>query len=72
VRVEVDYEKCQSAGVCESLAPHVFELRTDGMMYVLAHDLTAADEADVRDAVAACPSFALEVREGTGSSAEQS
>jgi ferredoxin len=71
MRVEVDYEKCQSAGVCESLAPHVFELRTDGFMYVLAQDVTAADEADVRDAVAACPSFALEVREEIGSPTEQ-
>jgi ferredoxin len=70
MRVEVDYEKCQSAGVCESLAPHVFEVRTDGMMYVLAHDVTTADEADVRDAVAACPSFALQVREGNGSPTE--
>lgn len=71
MRVEVDYDKCQSAGVCESLAPHVFELRADGMMYVLAQDVTAADEADVRDAVAACPSFALTVREGRGESAGQ-
>jgi len=70
MRVEVDYEKCQSAGVCESLAPHVFEVRTDGMMYVLAHHVTAADEADVRDAVAACPSFALQVREGIDSPTE--
>lgn len=63
MKVEVDYEKCQSAGVCESLAPHVFELRADGMMYVLQQEVSADDEADVRDAVAACPSFALQVRE---------
>jgi ferredoxin len=59
MRVEVDYDKCQSVGVCESLAPQVFEVRPDGMMYVLACDVAPADEADVRDAVAACPSFAL-------------
>lgn len=44
--------------MCESLAPQVFEVRPDGMMYVLAQDV-AADDADVRDAVAASPSFAL-------------
>lgn len=33
-------------------------MRPDGMMYVLAQDV-AADDADVRDAVAASPSFAL-------------
>lgn len=34
-------------------------MRPDGMMYVLAQDVAAADDADVRDAVAASPSFAL-------------
>jgi ferredoxin len=58
--------------VCESLAPDVFELRADGLMYLRTDEVTPADEADVRDAVAACPSFALRVVEGETSSADGS
>lgn len=74
MRVEVDYDSCQSLGVCESLAPQVFEVRTDGIMYILERDVAAAGQVDVRDAVAACPSFALRLVDeeaGAGSSSEQ-
>jgi ferredoxin len=65
MRVEVDYDKCQSLGVCESLAPHIFEVRADGLMHVLKEELSPEDVSAVEDAVVACPSFALRlVREG--------
>jgi ferredoxin len=68
MRVEVDYDKCQSLGVCESLAPQVFELQADGL-HLLASEVTTADEPDVTDAVAACPSFALRLeRDGDATS----
>lgn len=57
--VTVDYELCQSLGLCEALAPEVFAIDDDGVMRVSA----AADGPDVQEAVAeavaACPSFAL-------------
>jgi ferredoxin len=59
LKIEVDYDRCQALGVCESLAPHLFQVRPDGMMYAAEEDLAPGDVTLVKDAVAACPSFAL-------------
>ena len=54
-RVQVDRDRCVGSGVCESLAPEVFELDDDGVLQV--HELT--DLAAVETAVRACPTGAL-------------
>ena len=58
-RVQVDRERCVGSGVCESLAPEVFEVDDDGALVV--HKPEPADEEldDVRDAVQQCPARAL-------------
>lgn len=57
--VTVDYELCQSLGVCEALAPEVFTIDDDGVMRVNPSPDGPEVEAAVAEAVAACPSFAL-------------
>ena len=55
--VQVDQDRCIGSGVCEHVAPTVFELDDDGVLQVLQvepDDLSAAEEA-----VRSCPSGAL-------------
>ena len=62
-RVEVDRTTCTSLGICESLAPDVFEVGDDGELTVLL-DPVPADQLDAaRDAVAGCPTGALSLRD---------
>ncbi len=32
MRIEVDYDKCQSNAVCMGIAPEIFEVREDGFL----------------------------------------
>jgi len=62
-RVEVDWDLCESNGVCEGLVPAMFELDDDDMLQV--HDPTVTDEnrSAVERAVASCPRAALSIVE---------
>lgn len=62
-RVKVDRERCVSSGVCESLAPEVFELDDDGVLQVLRDEPADGELDDVRDAVQQCPARALALTE---------
>ena len=62
-RVQVDRERCVSSGVCESLAPEVFELDDDGLLQVHREEPDADQVDGVRDAVQSCPARALELAE---------
>lgn len=62
MRIVVDYDECEANGVCESLAPNLFELDEADNLHVLAHP----DEdslAQARAAVQACPKAALSLEE---------
>jgi len=62
-RVQVDRERCVGSGVCESLAPEVFEIDDDGVLQV-HHEEPSADELDdVQHAVQQCPARALALAE---------
>ncbi len=61
MKVEVDYDVCAGLGVCESLAPHVFQVDQDSLMTIIKPDLDPEDLASVEEAVAACPTFALRI-----------
>ena len=56
--VSIDRSLCNGYGVCEALAPDVFELGPDGLAVVRSG--TSADEA-VREACDSCPMGAITV-----------
>ena len=58
-RVLVDRERCVGSGTCEALAPELFEVGDDGVVELLGP--VPADDAEVRDAVSACPTGALSI-----------
>ncbi|MCW2711260.1 MAG: 3Fe-4S ferredoxin [Marmoricola sp.] len=66
MRIEVDRTRCAALGVCESIAPSVFEVNDDHTMVVREPDRSVpAGELheDVEDAVASCPTSALRLLE---------
>lgn len=67
VRIVVDRSRCSSIGICESIAPDVFEVGDDGALVLLVDDVAEVDEA-LADAVRTCPAMALslvDAREAT-------
>ena len=63
MKVVVDFDLCESNAVCMGIAPEVFEVRDDDLLYVL--DETPADAArdKVEQAVARCPKQAISIVE---------
>ena len=63
MRIVVDYDRCESNGLCMGILPEVFEVRDDDFMYVL--DETPPEElrAKVLQAVNACPTQALSIED---------
>ncbi|EHR53661.1 ferredoxin [Saccharomonospora marina XMU15] len=60
--VVVDYDMCEANGVCEAIAPEVFELDDDEQLHIKAQP-DSDTEQRVRQAVASCPKVALSLRE---------
>lgn len=59
-KICVDYDKCVSLGVCESLSSKYFQLDDDGNLALPAGvDVEDADLDEVREAVLGCPTEAL-------------
>jgi len=59
MRIVLDESKCSSLGMCESVAPDVFEVGDDGALHVLQPTPSEARRAQMEEAVAACPTGAL-------------
>jgi ferredoxin len=61
MKIVVDFESCQSHGLCTQAAPEVFELRDDGFLYILDEAPAEALRAKVEKAVRECPTGAITV-----------
>ncbi|OBI86781.1 ferredoxin [Mycobacterium asiaticum] len=61
MRIEVDWELCESNGVCMGIIPEVFQLGDDDMLTVLQPEVTPENEELVRDAVRQCPRQAISI-----------
>jgi ferredoxin len=59
MKVEVDFTKCTGLGICESLAPSVFEVNDQGDLVLLKADISDDELQGVEEAVAGCPTEAL-------------
>lgn len=58
-RIVVDFDLCESNGLCEAMAPAHFELDDDDYLQVLQEEVPAEHLDDVQRAVAACPRAAI-------------
>lgn len=59
MKITVDRVKCTGLGICESLAPNVFEVDDNGDLVLLTEELSEEDLEGVREAIAGCPTEAL-------------
>jgi ferredoxin len=62
-KIEVDWDLCESNGVCMGIIPEVFQLGDDDMLSVLQDEVTPEIEDRVREAVRQCPRQAISITE---------
>ncbi|WP_435061951.1 ferredoxin [Amycolatopsis thermoflava] len=63
MEIIVDRAKCTSLGICESLAPDVFEVDDNGELVLKAETVPDGLRDDVEAAIAGCPTEALRLRD---------
>ena len=61
MRVVVDYDVCASTGACMQVCPEVFEVRSDGFLYVLQEEPPEELRDRVLQAEELCPTGAITV-----------
>ena len=63
VKVVVDFDLCESNGICMDIAPEVFEVRDDDFLYVLVEEPDETLREKVETAVVRCPKQAISLAE---------
>ena len=63
MKVVVDFDVCASTGACSQIAPDVFEVRTDGDLYVLIESPEGTNADLARQAADMCPTAAITIEE---------
>lgn len=61
MKVVVDFDLCQSNGICQAMAPDVFEVRDDGYLHVLQENPDESLRLDVESAANSCPVQAITI-----------
>ena len=61
MKVSVDFDVCASTGACMQVCPEVFEVRSDGFLYVLQEEPGEELRASVQTAADMCPTAAITV-----------
>jgi len=63
MKVVVDFDVCASTGACMQVCPEVFEVRSDGYLYVLQEEPPVELHDSVRSAADMCPTAAITLEE---------
>ncbi|MEI7715639.1 MAG: ferredoxin [Mycobacterium sp.] len=61
MRIDVDWDLCESNAVCMGIMPDVFQVGEDDMLSVLNPEVTAENEALVLETVRQCPRQAISI-----------
>lgn len=64
MKVTVDFDICAATGSCAQVCPEVFEVRSDGYLYVLQEEPPEELRQKVEDAADLCPTAAITVEDG--------
>ncbi len=62
-KIVVDHDKCTGLGICESIAPDVFEVDDDGSLLLLEEEPAENRRDELREAVDGCPTGALSIED---------
>jgi ferredoxin len=60
MKVQVDQDRCEGNGRCQSAAPQVFEVRDDELSYVLVDEVPEDQKEAVERAIRLCPRQAID------------
>lgn len=63
MRVKADFDLCEANALCVAIAPETFELDDDDFLTILDDEVTADNEAKIRQAIASCPRNALSIED---------
>ena len=63
MRVIVDFDVCASTGSCMQICPEVFEVRSDGYLYILQESPPDALRPKVEEAADLCPTGAISIED---------
>ncbi|MHB8840881.1 MAG: ferredoxin [Candidatus Aquicultor sp.] len=55
----VNHDECIGDGICEQICPEVFELRDDGLAYVINENPDESLYEKIEEAVEECPAVAI-------------
>ena len=61
MKISVNYDICASTGTCMQVCPEVFEVRSDGYLYVLQENPPEELRGKVVQAEELCPTAAITV-----------
>jgi ferredoxin len=61
MKVVVDYDICASTGACTQICPEVFEVRSDGYLYVLIESPGEELREMLTQAADLCPTAAITI-----------
>ena len=61
MKITVDYDICASTGSCMQICPEVFEVRSDGFLYILSESPGENLRQAVEQAADMCPTAAITV-----------
>jgi len=63
MKVNVDFDLCESNALCMGAAPEVFEVRDDDYLYILDETPAEALRPKVEEAVRSCPKAAISIED---------
>ena len=63
MKIKIDWDLCESNGLCEAMAPEVFELDDDDFLQLKTEQTTPDNIDAVKRAVAACPRAAISLED---------
>ena len=63
MRIVVDRAKCTGLGMCEAVAPDLFEVQSDGSLTMLCDRPSDEQRDQAEEAVTSCPTEALSLHE---------
>ncbi len=61
MKINVDYDVCESNAICMQVAPDIFEVRDDDLLYVLNENPSEDDRERIAEAVNRCPRAAISI-----------
>lgn len=60
-KVAIDYDLCESNAICMQIAPEVFEVRDDDMLYLFTEEPSQELREKCEEAVQRCPKQAIKL-----------